>query len=132
MKVVDLNGRVYNWPPPGHQPAFNELRPRSELHLRARAILYELYPTQPILEEVPLPGTGLFADFYLPVRKVVIECQGEQHFKYVPHFHGNLLGFRQAQARDARKVDWCTINNIKVILLPYMESDDEWRTRISA
>jgi hypothetical protein len=130
MKVVDFEGRETNWPPAGHIPRHNDSKPRSELHLRVRAILHKLYPTQPILEEVPLPGLGLFVDFYLPLRKVVIECQGEQHYRFIPHFHTDRRTFVASQNRDQRKVDWCRMNNIDIAILPYNESDDEFRTRI--
>jgi hypothetical protein len=89
-----------------------------------------MYPTQPILEEVPVPGENLTCDFYLPLRKVVIECHGEQHYKYTPHFHGDRFGFAQAKKRDQRKIDWCHLNNFRVAILPFSEDDDEWRARI--
>jgi len=130
MKVKDLNGRTYTWPPNGYQIARDDIRPRSEYHLRCRSLLHSLYPTQPILEEVPLPSEQLFIDFYLPNRKIAVEVHGEQHYQYVQHFHKNPIGFAQAKARDERKRQWCIINNIVLIELPYMENDDEWRNRI--
>ena len=130
MKVKDFEGREYNWPPDGHVPRHIDTRPHSELHLRVRKILRSLYPTQPILEEVPLPGVGLFLDFYLPLRKTAVECQGEQHYRFIPHFHTDRRTFVASQNRDQRKVDWCRLNNISVAILPYSESDDEFRTRI--
>jgi hypothetical protein len=89
-----------------------------------------LYPTQPILEEVPIPGENLFCDFYLPRRKLVIECHGEQHYKFVRHFHGNTASFAKHKARDNRKSKWCELNNIKIVVLPYNENDEEWKNRI--
>lgn len=130
MKVRDFNNREYNWPPAGHQPTFDETRPRSELHLRVRALLRQMYPTAGILEEVPLPGSGLFADFYLPLRKVVVEAHGKQHYEFTPHFHGDRRNFIAGQNRDQKKRDWCYMNNIRVVILPYSENEDEWRERI--
>jgi hypothetical protein len=49
MKVKDFEGRSYNWPPDGHTVMADDIRPRSELHLRVRALLHRMYPTQPIL-----------------------------------------------------------------------------------
>lgn len=132
MKVKDFDGREYNFPPPSYVPTLDETRPRSELHLRVRRILHSMYPTAPILEEVPLCGIGLFGDFYLPLRKVMIECQGEQHYQFNPHFHGNRRSFVASQNRDQRKIDWCHLNNIHVAVLPFNESDDEFRARIDA
>ena len=130
MKVEDLNGRQYSWPPTGHEVSLSDKRPRSEPHLRCRALLRAMYPTQPILEEVPLPGIGLFCDFYLPFRQVMIECHGEQHYTYTAHFHGSRQGFAKSKRRDQNKIDWCCINNIDMAILPHSETEDEWRTRI--
>jgi hypothetical protein len=73
---------------------------------------------------------GLFADFYLPLRKVVVECHGEQHYRFIPHFHTDRRSFTMAQNRDQRKIDWCHLNNIRVAILPYSEKDDDFRERI--
>ena len=78
MKVVDFNGREHNFPPTGHVPDLDDSRQRSEHHLDARKLLRSLYPTQRVLEEVPLPGVRLFADFYIPTRNAVIEVHGRQ------------------------------------------------------
>ena len=129
MKVRDFNGREYNWPPGGHIPRHNDSRPHSELHLRVRALLHKMYPTQPILEEVPT-GIKLFLDFYLPLHKVAIECQGQQHFRFIPHFHRVRQEFVAAQNRDQRKIDWCHLNNIHMAILPYNEDDNAFRKRI--
>jgi hypothetical protein len=125
MKVSDFNGKQHNWPPSGHVVSFDDTRPRSALHIRVREILRRLYPTSPILEEVPLPGTGLFADFYLPIRRAVIECNGEQHYRFVPHFHQDRRTFMESKNRDQRKIDWCHLNNIHVAILPYDKTDEE-------
>jgi len=130
MSVIDFDGNKSPWPPQGHEVDFNDQRPRSSLHLRCRELLRQMYPTQPILEEVPIPRLGLVCDFYLPFRKVVIECHGEQHYKFTPHFHGSRYDFAQAKKRDKTKREWCRINNFRVATLPFSETDDEWRERI--
>jgi hypothetical protein len=130
MKVIDFNNNQYIWPPRGHEVSFDDTRPRSSLHIRCRELLRQMYPTQSILEEVPIPSLNLFCDFYLPLRKVMIECHGEQHFKFTPHFHGNKIGFIKSQQRDKMKSEWCKINNIKLVELSFDENDEEWRKAI--
>lgn len=130
MKVVDFDGREHRWPPSGHEVLLDDLRKRSELHLRTRNILNALYPTQRVLEEVPLPGTRLTLDFYLPQRQLCIEVHGEQHYKFVSHFHGDRMGFARAKTNDSKKIAWCHLNNLRVVELPFNESDDEWREKI--
>lgn len=130
MKVKDFDGYEHNWPPLGYSVNFDDIRPKSSLHLRCRDILRKLYPTERILEEVPLPNLNLFVDFYLPFRKIVVECQGEQHSKFIPHFHRTKIGFIKSKARDKQKKEWCSMNNIRIIELPFSESDEEWTERI--
>lgn len=127
MKVVDFRGRTWSFPPSGHVPNLDDSRKRSSLHLRARDILRDMFPTQRVLEEVVLPGTSLKADFYLPSFKKMVEVHGEQHYKYVPHFHGSREGMMRARANDQRKIEWCELNSIIYIALPFDKTDDEWR-----
>jgi hypothetical protein len=133
MKVLGLDGRQHTWYLVGHVPPKDSERPRSTLHLRARALLYKLYPSDRILEEVPLPGSeGLFADFYVPQRKLMIEANGAQHYGYISFFHGNQLGFLESKKHDTNKRSWCKLNKITLVELPFNEDDNEWRDRINA
>lgn len=131
MKVYGFDNRLYSWPPSGHVPPENQLRPRSQLHIRARNVLRTLYPTLRILEEVPLPSTSLFADFVIPQLNLIIEVHGEQHYTFVPHFHGTKMNFLHARQNDAKKKEWCELNNLRYTELPYNESDEQWRQRIT-
>lgn len=130
MKVCGFDNRTYTWPPSGYVPLENETKPRSNLHIRTRKILRDLYPTQRILEEVPLPSTGLFADFVVSQLNIVVEVHGEQHYNFIPHFHGTKMNFIHARQNDSKKREWCELNNIRYIELPYNESDEQWRQRI--
>lgn len=133
MKVLGLDGRQYPFPPSGKMPNDNDSRNRSSLHLRTREILRKMYPTERVLEEVSLPGTrGLSADFYLPSQKTVVECHGEQHYKFIGHFHGSKLNFLRSKNNDARKKEWCVLNNISLVELPYSENEDEWQARLKS
>jgi len=130
MKVRDFNGREYSWKLTGHVPPKNDVHRRSQYHLRARSLLIAMFPTDQILEEVPLPGIGLTGDFYLPLRKMLVEVHGEQHYKYVPHFHGDIKGFLRSKKNDTNKEEWCKINNIDYIVFPYNESDEDWENYV--
>ena len=59
-------------------------------------------------------------DFYIPEKKVAIECQGEQHFRSVEHF-GGMEEFKKTLNRDGRKKSLCEGFGIKVI---YFSRDD--------
>lgn len=59
-------------------------------------------------------------DFYLPDYNILIEYDGEQHFRPVNGWGGEDR-FLQQQQRDNYKNDWCKNHNIKLIRIPYTE-----------
>lgn len=52
-----------------------------------------------------LPDSKYKYDFYLPDRDLLIECDGEQHFKLVPHFHRASKGETEQQHFKRRQRD---------------------------
>lgn len=131
MKIKGLDGKEYSWNLKGYEPSNNDLIKRSDYHLRARELLKNLFPLDKRLEEIPLPGTkGLTADFFIPTRNLLVEVQGEQHYKFIMHFHNNKLGFMQSLKRDNQKKEWCFINSVRLVELPFNETENEWKKRI--
>lgn len=134
MKTRGLDGQIHNWKLHGYVVRANESRPRSKLHLKARTILKDIFPTVQILEEVAAPITRtekLFFDFYLNTVKLVVEVHGQQHYKFNTLFHTSAQDFANQRKRDRRKAEWCEYNNITYIELPYNEDEDQWRFRIN-
>jgi len=136
MKVRDLDGGQHIWSLQGYGIgagiAFG-IENRSSLHLDARKLLQDLYPTMTILEEVPIPISRtqqLFLDFYLPLRRMAVEIQGQQHDTYIPHFHKTLRGFINSKQRDEDKETWCNLNNISLIKFLHNESIEEWKNKL--
>lgn len=128
MKVIGLDGRTHTWSPStktNHQK-------RSKLHLRARYVIKKVYPASVVLEEVFLPGVNLYADFIIFGSRIMIEVQGQQHFEFNSKFHKSKADFVAQQLKDDNKAEWCKLNNFRLILLPYNETDDEWQNRISS
>jgi hypothetical protein len=133
VKIKGLDGKKYSWSFYGQMPDISDERKRSSLHIRARNLLKSLYPVDRILEEVHLPGSGnLYADFWLPLRNKIIEVHGEQHYKFIPFFHGTQLNFLSSKANDNNKKEWCSVNGIILVELPYNESDEQWKSRIQS
>jgi hypothetical protein len=133
MLIKDLDGNSHNWLLTGNM-AKGRVSNRSSLHLAARSIITQNYPTLQILEEVPIPlkkGETLYLDFYLPLKKVCVEVHGEQHYKFVPFYHTTVLNFLKSQKRDRDKEEWCQLNNIKHIVLRYDENEQTWLERIN-
>ena len=127
MNIRDLDGASHNWLLTGNM-AKGKTANKSSLHLKARAILSKVYPTLQILEEVPIPlrkNDILYLDFYLPLNKVCVEVHGEQHYSFVPFYHTNKLAFLKAQKRDKEKQQWCELNGIKYIVLPFNQ-EQQW------
>ena len=67
----------------------------------------------------------------MPLNRTCVEVHGEQHYKFVGHYHNNALGFMKHKKRDKEKLEWCELNGIKYIELPFNESDSEWLNRIT-
>jgi len=133
MKIIGLDNSEYSW----NVTKFKAKKKCSKLHARARIVLTKEFPCDIINEELTLPGTKnerqtrpLFADFFILSRHLMIEVQGEQHYKFNSHFFDNKMEFFKAQARDRSKQEWCDVNNITLVQLPFNETDREWLQRI--
>jgi len=85
-------------------------------------IVQQIYPNQRIeLEHNIAPYGGLYLDIYLPRLNVAFEFDGEQHFKFIEHFHGTAQNFIVARKRDLRKDDLCEEQGITLIRVAYNE-----------
>ena len=133
MKIIGLDRKEYSW----NYTQYKAKKKCSKLHSRARIILTQEFPCDIIYEELTLPGTKnerqtrpLFADFFIPTRYLIVEVQGEQHYKFNSHFFDNKLDFYKAQARDRNKNEWCRLNSFFIICLPFNETDEQWLERV--
>jgi hypothetical protein len=132
MNVKDLDGHLNTWHLTGNIVKGN-IDNKSSYHLKARLLIKQIYPTMQILEEVPISvrkSETLYLDFYIPLIKTCIEVHGEQHYNFVAHYHANKLAFLKAQKRDKDKKEWCNINGIRHIELPY-NLDNQWEQIIN-
>jgi hypothetical protein len=126
MQVRDLDGNTNNWSFAKNSSVSNSFN-KSSLHLLARQIIKEIFPTMQSLEEVTVhirKNQIAYLDFFIPLVKLCIEVHGEQHYKFTPFYHANALAFAKAKKRP-RKKEWCEINNIKYIELPFNKTE-EW------
>lgn len=90
-------------------------------------MLKEHFPFGYILEEVTLPGTGgLTADFFLPQKKLIVEVHGPQHYKYNTFFHRDISAMIAQRQNDRRKREFCELNEIDLVELPYNRIE-EWQ-----
>lgn len=127
IQVKGLDGKRYSW----NLANYSQKQPNlSKLQDSALQVLKRLMPFDIILAEVHLPGCGLYADFYIHARRLMIEVDGSQHDIDNHFFFDSKHDFYKAQARDRRKQEWCEINNITLIRLKYNESEREWEQKI--
>lgn len=134
MKVIGLDGKEYSI----NLTKYTIKRQScSKLHERARSLLEYMFPYYKICEEITLPGTKterqtkpLIADFYIHQKRLMIEVQGEQHYKHNDFFFHDKMTFFKSKSRDNLKVQWCNNNNIYLVELPFNETNDEWSIRI--
>lgn len=68
-----------------------------------------------------ITGALLKFDFYLPDLNLIIEYDGEQHFKPAPHW-GGQKALEETKARDLLKDQYCRDNGIKMLRIPYTEN----------
>lgn len=122
MQVTGLDGKLHVL---DLRPGKNELRDadlcRSSIQYNCGQLLKKRYPLDRILEEIHLPGTSLYLDFFIPSRKIAFEIHGIQHDKFVPFFHGSRGEYHQSQQRDINKEKWCRINKIDLYTIRSVE-----------
>lgn len=133
MDIIDLDSNTKKWSLKGYISKATATN-KSSHHITARKLLHNLFPTFQILEEVSIPIRSketLYLDFYLPLLKKCIEVHGEQHYKFIPFYHSTKLNFLKAKKRDNEKREWCEINGIDYIELPFNENEEQWTIRIN-
>ncbi len=134
MQVNTLDGQQYNWKIPEKLAKGNK-RPTSKAHAKAKEILHSLYSTCGIYEEIPIVIEGkkkLFLDFYIPTLGIAVEVHGRQHYEFTPLYHNTKMDFFKGQANDRNKAEWCELNGITLIVLPYNEKEEEWKNKLKA
>lgn len=70
-----------------------------------------------------ISGHNLELDCFNEELKIAVEYNGEQHYKYIPHFHKNKEAFQNMKYRDEIKKRLCMEHNILLIVVPYDEKN---------
>lgn len=109
---------------------------KSSYHIKARKILSDYFSQYSIYEETTLPGSKrssrrspLYADFFIPEIMLIVEVHGQQHYEFSSFFHRTKANFFKSKKRDKDKVEWCRLNDIDILILPYSEQD-QWKKMI--
>lgn len=62
-------------------------------------------------------------DFYIPILNLVIEYNGQQHYKPIKIF-GDKEKYENTIKRDNIKINYCKKNNIKMFIIPFWDYDN--------
>lgn len=94
------------------------------------SFLIEIFPANPFNRVfcehyVNYKGQRLFFDFYIKELSCFIECQGQQHTKFVKHFHGTKENFLGQKMRDNLKIDYVQKNNMYLVRFNFDEGIDK-------
>lgn len=76
------------------------------------------YSYQDCKDIMPLPF-----DFYIPKNNILIEYDGEQHYKSVKMWGGDNA-FEKRKLHDSIKTKYCLDNKIKLLRIPYWDFDN--------
>jgi len=100
---------------------------QSEQANQVRELTQSLFPYCTIFPEyfVKFKGQTLYFDFYLKELNILIEVQGAQHYEYNKHFHGNREGFVSSKRRDNLKKEYCELERMALVIIPYNEKVDK-------
>ena len=60
-------------------------------------------------------------DFYIPSKSILIEVDGEQHFKRVTKFHPTQQDFTHAKQNDYYKNSYALAHNLTLYRIPFWE-----------
>jgi len=116
MLFKTLNGALKRLAKPHRYRIDWDAPSRSKIQYQVKKILEDFWGKHVVFEEFPVAGTKMSLDFYNANKKIAVEVQGKQHFKYVPHFHGkNKINFISQLRRDNQKKEFCEMNNIKLV-----------------
>lgn len=129
MKVKLKSGKIVNLSYFQNRSPEGDIRCRSSYHLLAREVIKECF-TDPLYEEVHVPGENFYLDFFIPSRKIVVEVHGEQHYEFNSFFHKTKLDFLKQKTSDKNKRSFCEYNGFSYVEFPYNESKEQWTKRL--
>lgn len=128
MMITTLDNREIRW-----QMKRGRSKKSSSLHLEALKLVRQIYPCEALVEEITIPLTfvkKVYGDIFITRVNKLIEVHGEQHYVFNSFFFKSKADFLRAQNRDRQKAEWCEINSITYVELPF-DKVNEWEDRIN-
>ena len=84
-------------------------------------IIIRKYSVQKEKSFADLGNGNLRFDFYIPSNKILIEVQGEQHYKQISRYQKHREDFLQQQERDRKKISYALSHGLTLYCIPYWE-----------
>jgi len=90
-------------------------------------LIRKVFPRNVILKEhyVKYKGEKLFFDFFIRDLGILVEVQGEQHTRFIKHFHGDKQKLIAQKKRDNIKIEYAQENDISFTRFHYDEEITE-------
>ncbi len=99
---------------------------RSKIQKRVKDLLHRHWISDIVFEELPVLGTRMTLDFYNANKKLAIEVDGNQHYKFNKFFHSNSRqNFLSQLQRDEKKEYFCEINQIRLVRILEKDTLDQ-------
>jgi very-short-patch-repair endonuclease len=115
MKFKTLDGKERNLKNAKKSIIDWEAKSKSKFQKEVKDFLKKYWIGDVVFEELRIVGTRLSLDFFNANKRIAIEVQGQQHFKFVKFFHGNRINYLNQIKRDIKKDEFCQLNNIQLM-----------------
>lgn len=122
MTLYNIKGKLVKKPVEKYRINWDK-NSRSNIQYATKQFLKPYWIGHVVYEEFPVFGTKLKVDIINFTRKIAIEVQGDQHYKFNKFFHGNRNNFLGSILRDSSKLEWFQLNGITLIEILQDEVD---------
>jgi len=103
------------------KPKLKISEPQRELYLNTRGIF-----RKPTFQEVTFDFYHYSRyDIVVPDHRLILEYDGEQHFKFIKMFHKSKGGFEAYKQKEKLKEEMAFVNDWKVVRFSYIEKVDD-------
>lgn len=82
-------------------------------------LLKEIYPHYQIVYEYPLGDLEQRIDLFIPDLGIAVEYNGEQHYKFISHFHKDETDWNKSVLLDKQKINYLEEKGVKLVIIPF-------------